>query len=99
MMYYIMGPMTYSIIGCMHMIMMKVTCTCRYLYLTPHEHYMILPALGISAASLLLYICIANALGWLHTGQRLNIGTIWKKLSKLVFTLTSSFSYPGADQV
>ena len=37
--------------SCMHMIIMNITCTCRYWYLTPHEHYMILPALGISAGS------------------------------------------------
>ena len=36
--------------------------------------------------------CIANVLGWLHSGQRLIIvGTIWKKLSKLVFTLYFQF--------
>ena len=40
-------PISYD----MHMIIMNVTCTCRYWYLTPHEHYMILPALCISEAS------------------------------------------------
>ena len=39
--------------------------------------------------------------GRIHsTGPRLHmVGTIGKKLSKLVLYLTSSFSYPGADQV
>ena len=89
----------------MHEIIMNVTCTCTYWYLTPHEYPMILPALGISAAPLLLvwlplllHIALALHFGvlqtydWPYTGQRLNIvGTIWKKLSKLVFTLYFQF--------
>ena len=39
----------------MHMIIMNVTCTWRYCYLTPHEHNMILDALGIMRLPLLLY--------------------------------------------
>ena len=39
----------------------------------------------------------AQTLGQPHKGQRLHVvGTIGKKLSKLVLYFTSSFSYPGA---
>ena len=61
--------MTYAPVICMHMIIMNITFTCRYWYLTPHEHYMILPALDISVTSITTIIIALVPLQLLYSGK------------------------------